>query len=111
MKEITHDLTFYCTHTLLCVSQYKVAMFRVLGMYNFVVHLKLVSRHCAVKARTRNEAMADARFPKRPLARELLLSSCTDTLVPTSSGVIKNLRVIFFSIQICWPKSDMGPSI
>jgi hypothetical protein len=36
--DLSHDLTFYCTHNHLCVSQYKV---NTLGMYNFGTTPKL----------------------------------------------------------------------
>ena len=38
MKDITHDLTFYCTHNQLCVPQYKVNV-GILGMYNFGIQV------------------------------------------------------------------------
>ena len=40
VKEITHDVTFYCTHTINCVCQSIMSMFRVLGIYNFALMLK-----------------------------------------------------------------------
>ena len=50
MKEITHDinhdLTFYCTHTINCVCHSIRSMFRVLGIYNFVLPFKTWQLNC-----------------------------------------------------------------